>query len=142
LQELGIEHLAGKALIQVSRIDTDNDRFEPQFNERPGQLGRVLLPNREYPSHSELPKILLSVLSEVLEKDVPKGHRNHTLTAVPFQDRLHPGFVFSVGRVLGNINLLERQADGFCLALQQLPAHPVHADPVVAFRDRTQQGGN
>ena len=38
--------------------------------------------------------------------------------------------------------LLQRQAEGLGLTLQQFPPDAVHADPVVPIRDRRQQGNN
>jgi hypothetical protein len=84
----------------------------------------------------------LAIHLDLLQKEIAKHYRAHSLLAVRGKRLAHLCLVLVVVGAFRDQNLVKRDPETGRLSLEQDAPYAVHADPVVVPRYRRQQGRN
>ncbi len=114
-QELLVKDSADKFFAQDIRINTGGYCLESQTYEGSGKFCGISFPERKDRSHFHSRQILLTVLSDILQSDIPKGHSRYSLLAAACQYPFHLRPIFFIGRVLRDADFLQGKTQGFRL---------------------------
>src|SRR5436190_10809442 len=79
VQQRAVELAAGKRTIQVLGIDAGQDRAKPAFDHTLGQVIRRNAPDRKQRRQSAAHELCLTILPDVLEKEIAERHVREAL---------------------------------------------------------------
>src|SRR6266542_1924198 len=77
-----IDYSSGKRLVEHFRIDAGDHRLESQFDKFSDEARGVALPHRKQPTHFVSGEKLLTIRSDVFQKEIAKRYRIYSLLAV------------------------------------------------------------
>jgi len=137
-----VEFASGEAGIENLGINANGGGAETLQVEKANEFARVTLPNREKSGYPHSSKVFFAVGAQVFEENVAKGDFANAPIVENAHGLLHARFVDGVDAMRRNANFVERQTDGFDLALEKLAANTVHADAFVALSDGCQESGH
>ena len=137
-----VEFASGEAVIENLGINANGDGAETLGVEKADEFARVALPDGKESGHSDARKILFAIGAQVFEQNVAKGDLANALIVENAQGLPHARFIDGIHALGRDAYFVERQADGFGLELEKLPANAVHADAFVALGDGREERGN
>ncbi|GBD11943.1 hypothetical protein HRbin23_01626 [bacterium HR23] len=135
LVKLAAREVGGKGL----GVHAHQDSPKTQGKELLGHPGSVAPPQGENSLPAHLGQHALPVGTDVFQEEVAEGGGAHPLLGQVLQRLAHGRFVDGVGRLPGNPNGVQGDADGVGLGLEQVVAHPVHAHPLVILSNGGQE---